>query len=127
MKIFMLLSILFLLQPKLEKVYSKEDIAGYFNYAVIKQWELELKQQGTFILTYKKKDSRFKKVVRLDYIGTWVNKNDTIIFTSSSLDSSQYCFKTIEYVVSERKLKLIGFAPCLPESFEEGNRFTTKL
>ena len=126
MKIFILLVSSFLL-PKLEKIYSKEDIVAYYDYVVIKQWELELKQQGTFILTYKKKDTRVEKAIRFDYIGTWVNKNDTIMFKRSSLDSNQYCFKTIEYVVSERRLKLIGFAPCLPESFEAGNRFTRKL
>jgi len=128
MKIYLLLSMLFFLQPKLGKIYSKEKTVGYYDYAVTKRWELELKEQGTFTLTYKKKDSRFEKTIKFDFIGTWEKKNDTIVFKNSLAASSQPCyFKTVQYIVSESNLTLIGSDLCLPESFDIGNRFTIKI
>lgn len=127
MKMFILLSALFLLPPKLEKIYSREEIVGYYDYAVTKQWELELKEQGTFILTYKKKDTRFGKALGFEFIGTWENKNDTIVLTASPPISNQWCFNTVEYIVSERSLHLVGGNSCLPELFQVGNRFTVKI
>ncbi|SDF49689.1 hypothetical protein [Chitinophaga filiformis] len=127
MKIFVLLSMLFLFQSKIEKVYSKEDVISYYDYAVTKQWELELKEQGTFTLTYKKKDSRLKKMKSFNFIGTWISKNDTIVLTNSSPNDIECYFKTVEYVISGNELKSNGSYLCLPKSLQVGNRFTRKL
>lgn len=127
MKILVLLSTFFLLQPELEKVYSMEENVCHFSYSVVRQWELELKEGGTFILTYKKNDGQFGKVFKRDFIGKWENRSDTVVFISSSPVRDQWYFKTAKYVVSGKRLKLIGTDAFLPASFVAGQIFTVRL
>ncbi|MBO9731472.1 MAG: hypothetical protein J7623_22720 [Chitinophaga sp.] len=84
-------------------------------YAVKTEWGLNLKEHGTFILKFTKKDTRFQKETKSDFLGTWQNKNDTIILTVSAPLPNDCGIKTANYVLSGDKLKsLMMYNLCLP-------------
>lgn len=108
-----------------DRQYSHRDIVCAYSYTVTKQWNLNLKGQGTFNLKFSKKDTRYKKETELDFLGTWENKNDTIILTVSAPLPNDCGFKNASYILSKDTLKsLVIENICLPvvlESIKKNN------
>ncbi|MCW3463158.1 hypothetical protein [Chitinophaga nivalis] len=106
-----------------EKQYSHRDIICTYSYTVTKEWNLLLKEQGTFSLMFRKKDNQYGKLVenKTDFLGTWENKNDTIILTVSAPLPNDYDFKNTKYILSKDTLKsLANNNICLPAILEPG-------
>jgi len=131
MNTFILFSILFLFQPPHEKIYTWEESICSFAYNTTRQWELKLEEDGTFILTTKKKDTLFDKTTIFNSFGTWEKRNDTIILRAASPATNDCYFNVVKYIVSaEGTISLYRpeyFSICLPWTMAPGNRFTMKL
>lgn len=131
MNTLILFSILFLSQPLHEKVYTREESICSFSYNTTRQWELKLKEDGTFILTTKKRDTRFDKTTIFNSFGTWENRNDTIVLTAAAPGTNDCYFNVVKYIVSAQgSISLYRpeyFSICLPGTMASGNRFTIKL
>jgi len=131
MNAFILFSVLFLFQPPHEKIYTREESTCSFTYNTTRQWELKLEEDGTFILTTKKKDTRFDKTTTHNSFGTWVNKNDTIVLTAASPGTNDCYFNVVKYIVSAQGFislyKPEYFNICLPGVMAPGHRFAEKL
>lgn len=127
MSAFYFLSMFFWFQSKPAKVYSREENLCSVTYATVKQWTLELKEQGFFTLTYKEMVTRRRKTSSFNTMGTWVNKNDTIVLISASPIYNDCYFQEVKYVVSKDGMTLIGSSVCLPERLKAGDWLTFKL
>jgi hypothetical protein len=71
-----------------------------------------------FKLIFCKFDTRYQKKEVINYIGTWINKNDTITLTAFTPDYTCY-FKNARYVRVKGVLTLVSERnDCLPGTFE---------
>ncbi|WP_143059242.1 hypothetical protein [Chitinophaga arvensicola] len=78
-----------------------------------------MKEHGTFSLKFSKEDTRYRKRTESDFLGTWVNRNDTILLTVYAPLPNEYGFKNAAYILSKDTLKslMIGNI-CLPALLE---------
>lgn len=59
-------------QPAADSLYSHSEYQCMGSiYTVTRNWNLTLKEQGTFHLKYIKRDSRYERKPALDFQGTW--------------------------------------------------------
>jgi hypothetical protein len=102
-----------------DKLYSHTETECSVWYTIKKKWSLNLKEHGTFSLKFSKEDTRYKKGTESDFLGTWVNKNDTIILTVSAPLPNDCGFKNASYILLKDSLKslMIGNI-CLPAILE---------
>jgi hypothetical protein len=101
------------------KHYSHEESQCHATYySIIKRWDLELYETGTFQLKFVGQDTRNTKKQEIKYLGTWVNKNDTLILTAIAPSFACY-FKNAKYIQSGFALHLCPEGnSCVPVSFE---------
>ncbi len=118
-----LLSVVMLPQQTKDRIYTHEEILCSYVYSTTRQWTLELKEQGAFHLKYSNERSGVTKKKAYTVIGTWVNKNDTIILSASPTLMNDCYFRTAQFVAVGENLKLVsGGNECLPQLFEYGMR-----
>ncbi|RFS20660.1 hypothetical protein DVR12_19055 [Chitinophaga silvatica] len=97
-----------------DKYYSFSDNVCYFLYTVKTDWDLHLKEHGTFNLNFIKEDSRYQKISKSEFFGIWKNQNDTIIFTIADISINACGLKSARYLVSNDTLKSLNSNICLP-------------
>jgi hypothetical protein len=106
-----------------EKKYFHRESVDYSYFSIRKEWSMNLNDNGIFQLKYLKKDSRFDKKVEIDFLGTWVNNNDTIFLKSLTRPEGGCAFITAKYILCGDSLKaLSSLSLCLPSSFEASER-----
>jgi hypothetical protein len=90
-----------------------------FAYTITKRWELRLNGRGTFHLKFSKWDTRRKQASPVEFIGSWVSKNDTITLTVAAPLPNNCFVDHAHYVQLKDTLKFIGIGnACLPERLE---------
>lgn len=111
-------------KPLKDRIYSHEETQCSFSYSITKQWMLELKEQGTFHLKFSREHSDFREKRIFDVIGTWENRNDTIILTASAPIVDACSFRRAAFVIADECLKPVDRTNlCLPAVLKSGIRF----
>ena len=94
--------------------YEEKSCSGA--YITEKSWELEIKNDSNYVYKVTIHNSLYKKEKSKgqEYYGTWINKNDTLVLTSSS-KNVLILNPTVVYFKKENKLKQIGFNAFFPQ------------
>src|ERR1700754_538522 len=88
-----------------DKMYSHEETITSFSYYIKSQWSLKLKEQGSFELKFKGKDSRRPGEQSPDFVGSWENNNDTITLKVISPLPDDCFITTAKFITSNSVLK----------------------
>ena len=95
--------------------YVHTEVECAFAYTITKRWELELNGSGAFHLKFSKWDTGLKQAAPVEFIGSWVNKNDTITLMVAAPLPNDYFVSHARYLQVKDTLKFIGMRnTCLP-------------
>lgn len=102
-----------------DKLYTHTEVECSVWYTIKKKWDLHLKEYGTFSLRFNKEDTRYKRKTESEFLGTWVNKNDTIVLSVSSPLPNDCGLKGLRCILSKDTLKSLTIGNvCLPSVLE---------
>ncbi|WP_217606007.1 hypothetical protein [Chitinophaga sp. GbtcB8] len=95
--------------------YAHTEVKCTFAYTITKRWELKLNGGGAFYLKFSKWDTRRKQAAPVEFIGNWINKNDTITLTVAAPFRGNCFVGNARYLQVKDTLKFVGIGnTCLP-------------